>query len=667
MAVNSGDYSSGFRHNDVISFINSEVLMNGGDPDFYMAFRSRPWNEVEDRLRVVIANPQVPHAIKRACAWSALALSVRLGMRQQEWQECQIRWLQEQVEKREETSWALASELQCVREEREEIVAQLRFTRASLQQVLKECDVLRGWLLQVPPLAQEMGPGPGAEQFGAVAQPMSVEQQVAMGLHGRPYFEAAAVYVPGPPNPWFQAMLPPMPMPRLYPFPYHAPLPMGSAFLPPVPPAEAEAAVVPFQMPSQGINLPGPLVEVGFQEKMAPPGNKKSYSQGEGHEILQGTVPLGDIRSLNQEEGQERSQEMVPLGDSWSHSQEEGPERPQGMIPLGTSGSHSQEEGQERSQEMVPFGDSWSHIQEEGPERLQGMIPQGTNGSHSQDEGQERSQEMVPLGDSWSHSQEEGPETPQGMIPLGISGSHSQEEGQEKSQEMVPLGGSRSHSQEEGPERSQWMIPLGTSGSQEEGQERSQEMVPLGDSWSHSQEEGTERPQQMIPLGTSGSHSQEEVPRRCQGTVPLGDNRNQNQERDLERFQRILPLEYNRNHKQEDPERPQGTDHLGVSRSQSQEGGPERPQATAQGDSWSHDGRENPKKQQPQGQKTEKPKGKKASELYHKEKSASGCSSVNWKCSWCKVIKFPWCKSCYKFRKVCRAVESGGPDSGQTH
>ncbi|XDB66471.1 hypothetical protein ABFV05_020087 [Capra hircus] len=355
MAVNFGDYSSGFCHNDVISFINSEVLMNGGDPDFYMAFRSRPWNEVEDRLRVVIANPQVPHAIKRACAWSALALSVRLGMRQQERQECQIRWLQEQVEKREETSWALASELQCVREEREEIVAQLHFTRASLQQVLKECDVLHGWLLQVPPLAQEMGPGPRAEQFGAVAQPMSVEQQVAMGLHGRPYFEAAAVYVPGPPSPWFQAMQPPMPMPRLYPFPYHAPLPMGLAFLPPVPPAEAEAAVVPFQMPSQGINLPGPLVEVGFQEKMAPPGNEKSYSQGEGHEILQGTVPLGNIRSLNQEEVQERSQEMVPLGDSWSHSQEESPERPQGMIPLGTSGSQSQEEGQERSQEMVGF------------------------------------------------------------------------------------------------------------------------------------------------------------------------------------------------------------------------------------------------------------------------------------------------------------------------
>ena len=408
-----------------------------------MAFCLRPWNEVEDWLRIVIANPQVPHDIKRACAWRTLVLSVHVGMRQQERQECQIWWLQEQVEKWEETSWALASELQRVCEEWEEMVAQLRFTWASLQQVLKECDVLCGWLLQVPPLAQDMGPGPRTEQFGAVAWPVS---GTAGGYGGAwqalfwgscPYAKAdaapkAAVYVPGPPSPWSQAMQPVMPMPRLYLFPYHAPLPMGSAFLPPIPPSEAEAAVVPFQMPSQGINLPGPLVEVGLQEKMAPLGNEKSYSQGEGPEVLQGTVPLGDIRSLNQEEGQERSQEMVPLGDSWSHSQEEGPERPQGMIPL----------------------------------------------------------------------------------------------------------------------------------------------------------------------GTSGSHSQEEVPRRPQGTVPLGDSRNQNQERYLESFQRILPLEYNRSHKQEDPQRPQGTDHLEVSRSQSQERGPERPQATNQGDNWSHDGRENPKKQQ---------------------------------------------------------------------
>lgn len=86
----------------------------------------------------------------------------------------------------------MASELQRMCEEREEMVAQLCFTWASLQQVLKECDMLCGRLLQVPPLAQDMGPGPRTKQFGAVAWPMSMEQQVAMGVHGRLYFEGAA-------------------------------------------------------------------------------------------------------------------------------------------------------------------------------------------------------------------------------------------------------------------------------------------------------------------------------------------------------------------------------------------------------------------------------------------------------------------------------------------
>ena len=78
MAVDFGDHASGFRHIDVIKFINNEVLVNGGGPDFYVAFRSRPWSKIEDQLQTVVADPRVPHNIKRACAWSALALSVRV-------------------------------------------------------------------------------------------------------------------------------------------------------------------------------------------------------------------------------------------------------------------------------------------------------------------------------------------------------------------------------------------------------------------------------------------------------------------------------------------------------------------------------------------------------------------------------------------------------------
>lgn len=107
MAVGFGDHASGFRHNEVIRFINNEVLINGGGPDFYVAFCSRSWNEVEDQLRVVVTDPQVPCTTKRACAWSALALSVRVGARQRERQAFRVQWLQEQVGEREAASGAL--------------------------------------------------------------------------------------------------------------------------------------------------------------------------------------------------------------------------------------------------------------------------------------------------------------------------------------------------------------------------------------------------------------------------------------------------------------------------------------------------------------------------------------------------------------------------------
>uniref|UniRef100_A0A8C7EXD1 Testis-expressed protein 13 A-D N-terminal domain-containing protein n=1 Tax=Neovison vison TaxID=452646 RepID=A0A8C7EXD1_NEOVI len=173
MAVDFGDHASGFRHTEVIRFINNEVLLNGGGPGFYVAFRSRPWNEVEDRLRAVVADPQVPHAIKRACAWSALALSVRVGARQGEQQARRVRRLQEQVEERETAAWALASELQQLRRERKEVAAQLRCAQAALQHVLDERNVLRGRLLRaeksgrVDQPLQEVTSESGAEQGGA--------------------------------------------------------------------------------------------------------------------------------------------------------------------------------------------------------------------------------------------------------------------------------------------------------------------------------------------------------------------------------------------------------------------------------------------------------------------------------------------------------------------
>lgn len=86
MAVNFRDHASGFHHNELIRFIYSEILMNGGTLDFYVTFYSWLWNEVEDWLWTVLADPRVPRALKRACTWSVLALSVCVTARQRDQQ-----------------------------------------------------------------------------------------------------------------------------------------------------------------------------------------------------------------------------------------------------------------------------------------------------------------------------------------------------------------------------------------------------------------------------------------------------------------------------------------------------------------------------------------------------------------------------------------------------
>lgn len=127
-ALDFGDHASGFCHNKVIRFINNAVLMNRGIPDFYVAFCSGSWSEVEDRLQVVVTHPQVLLALKRAYAWSSLTLSVHMGVRHQEQQVSQVRWPQEQVEECKTVTWTLASKLQWLWEEHEEKVSPVHFT-----------------------------------------------------------------------------------------------------------------------------------------------------------------------------------------------------------------------------------------------------------------------------------------------------------------------------------------------------------------------------------------------------------------------------------------------------------------------------------------------------------------------------------------------------------
>ena len=242
MALDGEDPRSGFRHRDVVTFINQEVLGNGGGPDFYMTYRSRPWNEIEDELQSVLADLNMPRNLKRACAWSALALSVRVATRQREQQARRVQRLQEQVEERETATWALASQLQRLREERKQVVMQLRRTRQDLQQALSEREALRGQLLQAQRAVSSRSPQLRADTWPVTAEERnkllvatSQRRRLEAQREEAQYALAGGVqYVQGAQGPWAQVAQPPAPMPGprhtpyTKPFPYPPPPPQSS-------------------------------------------------------------------------------------------------------------------------------------------------------------------------------------------------------------------------------------------------------------------------------------------------------------------------------------------------------------------------------------------------------------------------------------------------------
>ncbi|KAL6032568.1 hypothetical protein STEG23_009089 [Scotinomys teguina] len=178
MAVDTGDPKSGFRHCDVIVFINEEVLRNGGGPGFYLTFRSRPWKDIEDGLKSIVADTRVPCTIKRACAWSALALGVRVAKRQQEKQSRRVQQLHNQVEEHEAAACTLATDLQRLREERDEVISELRNARDHLQQVLHECDMLHKRLIEFELSQQLLAESQDTEYTGTLPWPRIIKEHL---------------------------------------------------------------------------------------------------------------------------------------------------------------------------------------------------------------------------------------------------------------------------------------------------------------------------------------------------------------------------------------------------------------------------------------------------------------------------------------------------------
>lgn len=176
MAVDIDDPKSGFRHYKVVLFINEEVTRNGGGPGFYLTFRSRPWKDIEDSLKSVVADTQLPRSIKKACAWSALALGVRVAVRQREKQLRRIQQLQDQVEEHETATWTLATDLQRLREERDEVVSELRSAKENLKQVKFERDMLHRRLVEFELSQQLLAESQDADYPGTPPWPLLVKE-----------------------------------------------------------------------------------------------------------------------------------------------------------------------------------------------------------------------------------------------------------------------------------------------------------------------------------------------------------------------------------------------------------------------------------------------------------------------------------------------------------
>lgn len=166
MALNPEDLSGGFQHYTVMAFINEKMAKHVKGPEFFRKNTSLSWAEVEDKLRGILEDSEMPREAKDACAWSCLALGVRFAHRQSHLHAYSVQRLRDFSKLRKSTAQTLALNLS-ERTERQEMDRQvtyhLRLTQAKLEEVQRERDVLR-WKLfraeRLPRLVPASSPRP---------------------------------------------------------------------------------------------------------------------------------------------------------------------------------------------------------------------------------------------------------------------------------------------------------------------------------------------------------------------------------------------------------------------------------------------------------------------------------------------------------------------------
>ncbi|XP_008580657.1 PREDICTED: testis-expressed sequence 13A protein [Galeopterus variegatus] len=153
MALKPEDPSGGFQHGEVVAFINDKMARHTKGPEFYLENVSLSWGQVEDKLRAIVEDSELPSEAKEACAWSSLALAVRFALRQEQLQGLRVQWLHEFSKLHRSAARRLSAEVKELQEkqkmEREEAVFHLRQTQTQLAQLQKELKLLRMKLLRV--------------------------------------------------------------------------------------------------------------------------------------------------------------------------------------------------------------------------------------------------------------------------------------------------------------------------------------------------------------------------------------------------------------------------------------------------------------------------------------------------------------------------------------
>ncbi|XP_040599708.1 testis-expressed protein 13B [Mesocricetus auratus] len=149
--MNPEDPASGFRHDKVLMFINEQMSKDTIGPQFYLENLSLSWEEVEEKLRILLEDSEMPRQVQEACAWASLALGVRFAWRQVHLQGRRVQWLHDFACLHRSAAHALASDLKKLTEqqemERKEVAFQLQLAHTKLAEVQRERDLMRLKLL----------------------------------------------------------------------------------------------------------------------------------------------------------------------------------------------------------------------------------------------------------------------------------------------------------------------------------------------------------------------------------------------------------------------------------------------------------------------------------------------------------------------------------------